>query len=393
MVDVNLFIFITGIFASVITVGWLLDKIRIPKIFGALLVGVILSAWNPFSSITSSNTFSFLANLGMYFLLFLIGYELDIKEIINNLGFIFKSMLFIELSEALFSSILIHYVFGTSWGIAILVAVSFATVGEAILIPILDEFKMVNSHLGQMIIGIGTFDDIMEIGTILVAGVIIGLRSAKAASSLPNVLNIVLIFAVLIAVTFIVHKIKNIKFGSVNTIFIVIMGILFLFVGIGQYGDAATFGAILAGVGIRSIIPQERKDLFEKVIRMLCYGFFGPIFFLSVGVELNISYVFASFFIVIALAALTGAIKVISTYLVGRKKLGGRQSILTGIGLSVRFSTSIIVIKILFDSGLIGSKLYSVIVATSIVFKFLVPVLFANLIVRWKKYLKKGQIK
>lgn len=388
MIDINLFIFIAGIFASVIIVGGLIEKIRIPKIFGALLVGVILSAWNPFSAITSGNTFAFLASMGMYFLLFLIGYELDMKEIMNNLGFIFKSMLFIELSEALLSSILIHYVFGTGWGISILVAVSFATVGEAILIPILDEFKMVNTNLGQMIIGIGTFDDLMEIATILVAGVLIGIKSSNAAAGLPSVVNILLIFLVLIAVTFIVHKVKNLRFKSVDTLFLLVMGILFLLVGIGQYGDAATFGAILAGIGIRNMIPKKAKESFENVIRMLCYGFFGPVFFLAVGVELNISYVFASFFIVIALATVTGLAKVGSTYLVGRKKLGAKQSILTGIGLSVRFSTSIIIIKILFDSGLIGSKLYSVIVATSIVFKFVVPVVFANLLVKWKKNIR-----
>ena len=66
------------------------------------------------------------------------------------------------------------------------------------------------------------------------------------------------------------------------------------------------------------------------------------------------------------------------------KNLGGKHAILLGIGLSVRFSTSIVVVKILFENELIGSDLYSIIIASSMAFKIIVPVLFANLLVRWK---------
>jgi Kef-type K+ transport system membrane component KefB len=76
--------------------------------------------------------------------------------------------------------------------------------------------------------------------------------------------------------------------------------------------------------------------------------------------------------------------KLLGSYIVAKKVLGTKQSILLGIGLSVRFSTSIVVIKILFENGLVGSDVYSVIVASSIAFKFIIPVLFANLLVRWK---------
>ena len=48
------------------------------------------------------------------------------------------------------------------------------------------------------------------------------------------------------------------------------------------------------------------------------------------------------------------------------------------------FSTSLIIIKLLLDGGLIRNDLYSIIVASSIIFKFLVPVLFSNLLVKWK---------
>jgi len=50
----------------------------------------------------------------------------------------------------------------------------------------------------------------------------------------------------------------------------------------------------------------------------------------------------------------------------------------------VRFSTSLIIVKILLDNGIINAGLYSVIVASSIVFSFVIPLLFSNLLAKWR---------
>ncbi len=68
---------------------------------------------------------------------------------------------------------LVHFVFGCAWLISILVGLSFATVGEAILIPILDEFKLIKTKLGQIILGIGIFDDIIEVLLIVIIALLI----------------------------------------------------------------------------------------------------------------------------------------------------------------------------------------------------------------------------
>ena len=77
----QLVLFLAGVFVITLILGILLEKIRIPWIFAALLIGLGLAAHNPFKEVTSSPEFLFLANLGMYFLLFIIGFELNIKEL------------------------------------------------------------------------------------------------------------------------------------------------------------------------------------------------------------------------------------------------------------------------------------------------------------------------
>ena len=388
---INIFLFLGVAFLLTFLIGKLLEKFRIPWIFAALLIGSILAIYNPFEFITSSPTFEFLAQLGMYFLLFIIGFEIDLKKFKKSKNFIFKATFFIISLEAIFGSLLIHFVFGYSWFISVLVALSFATVGEAILIPILDEFKIVNTKLGQSIIGIGTLDDIVEIALLILVVILVG---SKAHSSL-NIFSIVISLTVLVALTIGLSKMKRengkFKFLPIESLFLFILFILFLFLGIGELAHATPIAALLAGIALNTFIPHNQIKKVKSEVKTLCYGFFAPIFFLWVGISLDIGYLIAFPLLIFLVVAVSNGSKILGSWLVGRKELGTRNSILLGIGLSVRFSTSIVIIKILFDNGFIGNDLYSVIIASTIVFTFIVPVLFSNLLSRWKVVGKKNR--
>ena len=135
---------------------------------------------------------------------------------------------------------------------------------------------------------------------------------------------------------------------------------------------------------MRNIIPKDKLKVVDSEIRTIAYGFFAPIFFLWVGVDTNISYLIKYPLLILAIMAISNLTKLISSYFVGRKVLGPKKSIIMGIGLSVKFSTSIVIIKFLYESNIIPSSLYSVLVGTMIIFKFIIPVLLAFLIKKWK---------
>ncbi len=378
----NIFLFLAGAFLFTFLVGRLLEKIRIPWVFSALLLGSILAINNPFHSITSSEVFIFLAHLGMYFLLFIIGLEINIKSIKKKGAFIFRSTFFIILLEVILCGAVIHFFFGYAWFISGLVALSFATVGEAILVPILDEFKIINTKLGQMLIGIGVIDDTIEIAVLILVSILIGAGEFRDVAIMLGSL----IVLVLLAVSF--TKIKRLSkyfyFGGGETMFFFVICVFLLFIGIGYYSEAIPLAALLAGVSVKNFIPSARFKAIETEIKSMAYGFFVPIFFLWVGVGVNIGYIIAFPLTIIALVLVTNGAKILGSYLLTRKELGVKQSVLLGVGLSVRFSTSIVIIKMLFENDIIDLRLYSIIVATSIVFMFIVPLLFSKLLVRWK---------
>ena len=129
---VFMFLFLSAFFLLTYIIGMLIEKIHIPWIFSALIIGFILAIYNPFSSILGLPIFDFFQNLGMYFLLFIIGFEIDLKEMKKMGKFIIKSTVLTILFATLFGTLLIYYVFKVDLVIAIIVSLSFATVGEEI---------------------------------------------------------------------------------------------------------------------------------------------------------------------------------------------------------------------------------------------------------------------
>jgi len=63
----SIFLLLAGIFLFTFLGGILLEKIRIPWIFAALILGLVFAFNNPFQGLTDSGVFKFLAWLGMLY--------------------------------------------------------------------------------------------------------------------------------------------------------------------------------------------------------------------------------------------------------------------------------------------------------------------------------------
>ncbi|MHA1894549.1 MAG: cation:proton antiporter domain-containing protein [Candidatus Helarchaeota archaeon] len=226
--------------------------------FAALIFGMILAFYNPFTTITSSPTFSFLSQLGMYLLLFMIGFEMDLNKFKKRSKFIVKSSLFIIIFEAIFGTLIVYFLFHVNLIIAIIIGLSFATVGEEILIPILDESKITNKPLGQTIIGIGTIDDIFEILSLILVIFLVGPGTQGDFNLIYIFISLAALFIITIAFLKLRKEGRKFSIMKIETMFIFVMFILFLFIGIGLFAEAASLSALLAGISAKNFIPKER---------------------------------------------------------------------------------------------------------------------------------------
>jgi len=285
---------------------------------------------------------------------------------------------------------LIHFVFGTSWFISILVALSFATVGEAVLIPILDEFKLTKTKIGQTILGIGTLDDIIEVLVIVLIVVALPFffgwneRNINVGEVAVVVFSVFVLFIFGFGIIKLRTRVSLMRVKRIEAIFLLVLALFFLFLGLGAFAEAMAIGALLAGLVAKNFLPSERIKEIEKEIRGLTYGFFGPIFFFWVGLDTKVKYLLTHASLIFLIISVTYLAKILASYIVGQKELGKRPAIFMGLALGVRFSTSIVIIKFLFEKTLISSCLYSVLIGSAVAFKFIIPFLLSFLVNKWQ---------
>jgi Ca2+-transporting ATPase len=381
MEDVLLLICIT--YGVSLVFGFLLQKyLRIPWMFAALFFGIVLSVFGFFGPSIESESFQLLATLGMLVILFMIGFNLDLKEIRKLGKQIFTGTIFIISLEGFFGSLLLYFMFpaqvSNSYLVALITALSFATVGEAVLLPILCEFNVLNTKFGQLTLGIGTFDDIIEV---LMLAIIVALPAfiPKAqVQSVPDPLLILFALGGLLLLTLVMtklaNKLKNILRRNSNTPYVhslLILLVFFSFAALGGFvfESLASVGAILGGIVARQLLPEEMLNEDEKAINFLGYVFLSPIFFLSIGTNVSLTSLLIYPSLIVLIWIVAKGSKLLGSFLLFHRLLGNKYSLLMGLGLSVRFSTSLIVQLMLFNSGFISLALYSALITTAALMK------------------------
>jgi len=314
--------------------------VKIPWMFAALFAGIGFSALGVLSEEVGSSFFQGLATIGMFSLLFMIGYSLDLSRIRKLARDITVGTAGIIGLEGFLGTALLYLGFpshvGGSLIVASIVAFSFATVGEAILMPILSEFKVVDTMFGQLTLGIGVLDDLIEVLMLLVLAVFsLSPLSVQTQSFLGPLLEGVAVVAV-----------------------------------------------IVGGIIVRRLL----KDRIEGPVNFVSYGVFSPLFFLSVGAHASVKQMYP--LLVLAILVVAKGSKLFASYALFRKRLGAKYSLLMGVGLSVRFSTSLVVQLIMYQAGYISLALYSSLIATAIIMKPIIIGIYSWALSNSRKQLK-----
>ena len=178
-----------------------LGKLRLPHLLAPLFIGLVFQMFpllSPLVDVILGDVFHFLAQLGIIFLLFLIGFQLNIGRLIS----LSKEIVALSLLNLAFSSLLGFYIlssFGYPPLISILVATALATIAETTIAPVLDELGILDTKMASLIIGPGVLDDVAEVIIASMASVIVG---AEASTESPILLVSGLLILVALAVTF-----------------------------------------------------------------------------------------------------------------------------------------------------------------------------------------------
>ncbi len=112
----------------------------------------------------------------MLFLLFYIGLQIDLKEMRDQSGDILW-LTALNTVVPFLMGMAVMLGLGYGWLIAFVIGLTRMPTAEAVIVPILDEFKLIHTRVGEFIIGAGVLDDVIEVFMVALVSVWIGQKA------------------------------------------------------------------------------------------------------------------------------------------------------------------------------------------------------------------------
>ncbi len=396
----QLLLLLAVLFSLTFALGGLLEKFRIPGILGALFVAM-LAHYTPLGTALNHpplhNAFTFLAQLGVLFLLLFIGLQIDL-QMMKRLSHDIVWLTVLNTTVPFILGALVMLGMGYGWILAFIVGLTRMPTAEAVIVPILDEFQLIRTRVGQFIVGAGVLDDVIEVFLVALVSVWISNKSATAMINAENQivqLSLGILFFLALAwlsYRWILPFISNWLPRRQSNLLLLSVLVLFGFGGFSEYTNIGmVVGAIIAGVLLQPAFARmgATGEQTTQTIRAISYGFFAPLFFFWVGLSVDINGILEAptLAILLYLAGTLG--KLLGVFLmVPMKKLTTREAWTVGIGLDARMTTEIIVAKLLLDAQLIDLHLFTALVAAASFTAITVPLGFTLLVRQWGDHLR-----
>lgn len=332
----------------------LFNKIRIPSIVGFLIAGMLIGPFG-FKLITGIEEIEIMAEVGVILLLFTIGLEVSLKELIHA-----KKLLLIggglQVIFTILISALIFYFLDLPVHQAIFFGMLVSLSSTAIVLKLLSDKGDLETPQGKISLGILIFQDLAIVPMLLLVDTFGSGETVNFLSVLSRIgVAIVVVALILIVAKYLSPKILYYLARSRSRELFTIGVLLFL---LGTAYLTFTFGLSFAlGAFIAGLILSESEytpQIFSDILPFR--DAFNSIFFVSVGLLLNMGFVINNPIAVAASAVGIIIIKlVIIIVIVLLLKYPARVAVLTGLGLAQIGEFSFILAQQGIDTGLMGS--------------------------------------
>lgn len=369
--------------------GYLSVRLGQPAVLGELLVGILLGPslldllHLPFLMHALAGTIAEFGELGVLLLMFLAGLELHFDEMRQNLR---VAMLagFLGVIWPVLLGWGAGLLFGLRQNSALFLGLMLGATSVSISAQTLMELKALRSRVGLGLLGAAVFDDIL---VILLLSVFLAFQTGGASSGIFFILLRMALFLGfsmlfgLYALPWLLFKMSRLPISqgllTLSLVVLLLYGVAAEVLG----GMAAITGAFLAGLMLARCSEKERV---EMGMRALAYGLFVPIFFVNIGLSINLRD--------FRWEALALTLVIIVVAAVGKwlgagwgARLGGlslSEAVKLGAGMISRGEVGLIVADVGIREGLISQNEFSAVVvmvlATTLITPPILRFLFAQ---------------
>ncbi len=365
--------------------GYISSRLRQPSVLGELLAGLILGptvldmfhVWPVFSHDANlAESITLLAEMGVLLLMMLAGLELHLPELVKS-GKV----------AALAGTLGVLIPLGLGWGTAVLfgttssgalfVGLALAATSVSISAQTLLEMGVLRSRVGLALLGAAVFDDILVILALSISLILVGGSGGGLAEIAITILKMLgyLVGASLLGfwvVPRLVSWVDRLPISQGTVAVVMVLCLFYAWAAEALGGMASITGAFLVGLFLARL---PFKDRIETAVSALAYGFLVPIFFVNIGLSVNLRAITGSawwFALVVTLIAVVS--KIIGSGLGARLSgFNGRESLQLGIGMVSRGEVGLIVASFALIEGLILPDTFSIIVFMVIIATILTP--------------------
>lgn len=361
------------IFIASAAVILLLYKLKIPSLIGFIIAGIIIGP-HGVGLIKDTHFIEILAEIGVILLLFTIGIEFSMAKLLRIKKAVLggggsQVMLTIAASAGLTYLAIGHVNKSIFFGFL------YALSSTAIVLKLLAERGEIDSPHGHTMVGILIFQDLCIVPLMLLIPVLSGdsidvMDVAMKMGTAAFIIAVVLLSARWIVPAFL-HQVVRTKSRELflTTIILLCLGIALL---TSRFGLSLALGAFLAG-----LIISESEYAHQALADILPFkdSFMG-LFFVSIGMLMNLEFVFDNSIIIAEVVALIFALKIItgtsSALLIGNPP---RTAILAGLGLAQIGEFSFVLAIAGKAAGLITEDFYQIFLSSSVVTMIVTPFL------------------
>ena len=362
------------IFALSSFVNFIFTKIRIPTLVGYLLTGILAG---PFllGIIHSPQQIELMDELGVVILMFTIGMEFSLKHLLKIRKIVFLGG-FIQLTLTALVTMALAITYNMDWKGALFIGFLTALSSTAVVLKILQDRSEVTSNYGRTVVGILIFQDIVLIPLLLFTPFLKGETSNLDTDLYKLIIKTVLIIAfVYTGNKWFIPKILHwIAMTKNQELFLMSVLLICLSVSLltSELGITLAFGAFLAGLMISE--SEYSVNAFGNLIPFR--DTFTSFFFVSIGMLLDLNFVFQNIGLVIFTVIMVIVIKFVfggfTAFLLGHTFRG---TILVGIALSQVGEFSFILAKLGVSYEIINNYFYQLFLAVAIITMSFSPLL------------------
>ncbi|HWO98468.1 MAG TPA: monovalent cation:proton antiporter family protein [Bacillus sp. (in: firmicutes)] len=361
----------------------------IPVVVAEIIMGLIIGE-SGFDLVKQDMWLETLSTLGFIFLMFLSGVEIDFSIFAGNKkkerlpngkeapnSFFASSIIFVAVFAL---SLLLSYIFVWTGFIenAFLMTLIISTISLGVVVPTLKEAQIMKSTIGQIILLVAVIAD-------LVTMILLAVFASLYEKGGGNTWLLLILFGAGIVIYFLGKYFKHRSFvetmtkGTIQIGTRAVFTLIILLVAVSEsIGAENILGAFLAGVLVSLLSPNQ--DLVHK-LDSFGYGFLIPIFFVMVGVKLDIWSLFTDKKIIILIPLLLLALFISKAVpaLVLRAWYDMKTVLASGFLLTSTLSLVIAAATIGENLGVIDAQMSGALILVAIISSIITPVLFKKL--------------